>query len=52
MDDNLLQTVTSRFYIVLAVDYVLNFLIMDFSSFSSNTLHWDCLFAFSLSFPH
>ena len=52
MDDNLLQTVTSHFYIVLAVDYILNYSVMDFSNFSCNTLHWDCSFAFLLSFPH
>ena len=52
MDDSLFQTVTSRSYIVLTVDYVLNYLVMDFSNFSCNTLHWNCSFAFSLSFPH
>ena len=52
MQDSLLQIVTSSSYIVLAVDYVLNYSVMDFSNFSCNTLHWDCLLAFSLSFPH
>ena len=52
MQDSLLQTVTSTSYIVLVVDYVLNYSVMDFSSFSCNTLHWDCSLAFSLSFPH
>ena len=52
MEDSLLQTVTSRSYIVLVVDYVLNYSVMDFSNFSCNTLHWDCLFAFSLLFLH
>ena len=37
---------------VLAVDYVLNYSVMDFSSFACNTLHWDCSLAFSLSFLH
>ena len=35
----LLQTVTSTSNIVLVVDYVLNYSVMDFSSFSCNTLH-------------
>ena len=52
MQDSLLQTVTSTSYIVLIVDYVLNYSVMDFSNFSCNTLHWDCSLAFSLSFPH
>ena len=52
MQDSLLQTITSTFYIVLGVDYVLNYSVMDFSNFSCNTLHWDCSFAFSLLFPH
>ena len=52
MEDSLLQSVTSTSYIVLAVDYVLNHSVMDFSSFACNTLHWDCSLAFSLSFPH
>ena len=52
MEDNLLQTVASTSYILLAMDYVLNYSVMDFSRFSCNTLHWDCSLAFSLSFPH
>ena len=52
MQDSLLQSVASTSYIVIAVDYVFNYSVMDFSSFSSNTLHWDCSLAFSLSFPH
>ena len=52
MEDNLLQSVTSTSYIVLAVDYVLNYLVMDFSNFFCNTLHWDCSLAFSLLFLH
>ena len=52
MEDSLLQTVASTSYILLAVDYVLNYSVMDFSRFSYNTLHWDCSLAFSLSFPH
>ena len=52
MEDNLLQAVASTSNTVLAVDYVLNYSLMDFSSFACNTLHWDCSLAFSLSFPH
>ena len=52
MDDSLLQTVTFFSYIVLAVDYILNYSVMDFSNFSCNMLHLDCSVAFSLSFPH
>ena len=52
MQDSLLQTVTSCSYIVLAIDYVLNYSVMDFSNFSYNTLHWDCSSVFSLLFPH
>ena len=52
MQDSLLQTVTSTSYIVLVVDYVLNYSLMDFSNFSYNTLHWDCSLAFSLLFPY
>ena len=52
MEESLLQSVTSTSYIVLTVDYVLNYTVMDFSNFFYNTLHWDCSLAFSLLFPH
>ena len=39
MEDSLLQAVASTSNTVLAVDYVLTYSVMDFSSFACNTLH-------------
>ena len=52
MQDSLLQSVASTSYIVLAVDYVFIYSVIDFCSFSSNTLHRDCSLLLSLSFRH